>query len=171
MKRSLPLAFIAAAAVVLLARTASAEDLVIKQPGAHPSYSIEIEPEGIIDFGRNLKDGPGAGIRLSIPLVHNGFVSSINNSVAITFGVDKDPLIRNNRFYFPAALQWNFWLATHWTVFGEAGVLTQVGDGDPKLYPALFAGGRYHFSESVALTLRVSAPYVPAASIGVSFFL
>src|SRR5262249_9106521 len=157
-------AILTIAAISFASGSARAEEMVIKQPGAHPHYSIEIEPEGIINFGRDLRDGPGAGIRLSIPIVHNGFVGSINDTVALTFRADKAPINKPNRSYFPRPPQWNFWPPTHWTVFGEAGALTQLDNKEVNLYPALWAGGRYHFSESVALTLRVSAPYVPAAS-------
>jgi hypothetical protein len=34
------------------------------------------------------------------------------------------------------------------------------------IQPALYVGGRYHFSESVALTMRLGFPTV---SVGVSF--
>jgi hypothetical protein len=36
------------------------------------------------------------------------------------------------------------------------------------VHPIIMAGGRYHFSENVALTMRVG---YPSFSIGVSFFL
>jgi hypothetical protein len=104
--------------------------------------------------------------------VHNGFVTSINDSVGISFGADKDPLLKGKQFWFPLALQWNFWLATHWSVFGEAGISTQLDDDRvARVHPAVYAGGRLHLSEVVALTARISLPSLPAASFGVSFFL
>ena len=97
-------------------------------------------------------------------------------------------------FWVPVVIQWNFFLSTHWSVFGEPGLALHYsswGDGcvsgnyvdvgggtryydcgnapsrlgvDPFV---LFVGGRYHFTEQVALTMRIGWPY---ASVGVSFF-
>jgi hypothetical protein len=150
-------------------RTARAEQWVIKYPGQHPSYSFELEPELILVFDRSLGDGPGAGVRGSIPIVDRAFVPSINNSVGVTFGFDKDPLFAGNVFYVPIALQWNFWLSQHWSVAGEPGALLQFADRT-RAYFQVWAGGRYHFNDSIALMLRVSVPQAPAISIGVSFF-
>jgi hypothetical protein len=125
--------------------------------------------------------GFGAGGRFSIPIVENGFIPSLNNSVAITFGVDAlyfgscgGPC---SAWFldFPVALQWNFFVAQHWSVFGEPGLV--VGHGflsgaypfpETWVYPAFFAGGRYHLSDTVSLTMRVG---YPTSSFGVSFFL
>jgi hypothetical protein len=204
-----PLAFfvLAVLSLVLLAPTARAEDSIIKRPGDHPNYSVELEPHLAFAFlaptaGSN---GIGLGGRATIPIVRNGFVPSINNSVGIGFGLDY--LHYNgcyywngrgyiggcnnlNSIYIPVVLQWNFFLSTHWSVFGEPGLaihhrswgngmgcVDQAGraydcggagpnaiDIDPFIF---FVGGRYHFSESASLTMRIGWPY---ASIGVSFF-
>jgi hypothetical protein len=172
MRRRTRLVLLALVVASLLAQTrrdARAQS-VITSPGDHPRYFVELEPEVILSFGRSLTDdGPGAGVRASIPIVHNGFISSINNSVAITFGFDKDPLFRGDVFYVPVALQWNFWLASHWSVMGEPGMFLQIDDGHVRPYLALWAGGRYHFTEKVALTMRISLPNLPAFSLGPSF--
>src|SRR5258708_18707034 len=78
------------AAVVLRARPAMADD-TIKHPGEHPQYHVEVEPHalwGWTHYNYAPTDGFGLGLRLSIPIVDNGFISSINNSVAISFGID-----------------------------------------------------------------------------------
>ena len=88
-------------------------------------------------------------------------------------------------------MQWNFFLSTHWSVFGEPGLALEYGTlrglsrahlrrpratGRLCVRPApshfsvdpfvLFVGGRFHFSESASLTMRIGWPYF---SIGVSF--
>jgi hypothetical protein len=193
-------------AVGLVSRSASAEDMIIKRPGDHPTYSVEVEPHlaAAVFLPRAGSNGIGIGGRFTIPIVKNGFISTINNSVGIGFGVDwihfngcyrywGNPWSCPdfNAFWFPVVMQWNFFLSTHWSVFGEPGLALSYNSWgacdnfyiddrgrridyncgaapsrfglDPFI---LFVGGRYHFSETVALTMRIGWPY---ASIGVSF--
>src|SRR5688500_18472731 len=87
MRHMLKARLLSAAAVLVLAAssgTANAES-IIRNPGDHPNYKVELEPH--LDFGwANLyaSNGFGAGVRVGIPIVHNGFISTINNSVAIS---------------------------------------------------------------------------------------
>lgn len=173
-----------------LVRTAKA-DLIIEQPGAHPDYKLEIEPHLTfpLDF-----DGVGIGVRLSAPVVHNGFVQTINNNVAVSFGLDwvhYDGCYRGwgwrrygwcggnlNFFQVPVELQWNFFLASHWTLFAELGLAIQrfqySGDWEyygyspsrTRLHLVGHLGARYHFNENIALTLRLGE----VSSLGVSFW-
>jgi len=191
-------ALLLGAASLLVANEVRADESIIKNPGDHPDYHVEIEPHG--DFGwANLYGGSGFGLggRFTIPLVDNGFIKTINNNVGISFGVDwlrysgcyyydrrfnRDYGCGASYFLFPVAMQWNFWLSTHWSVFGEPGLYIYHGIYDDYCngvagcgYPtrtgvdfAFFAGGRYHFSEKVSLTMRIGYPYL---SIGASFFL
>jgi hypothetical protein len=72
-------------------------------------------------------------------------------------------------FYLPVVMQWNFWLHRKWSVFGEPGMAFYFQDGDFDWDPiVLYAGGRYHFSDRIALTLRLG---YPTFSLGVSFLL
>lgn len=95
-----------------------------------------------------------------------------------------------NYFYFPVGLQWNFFVAKSWSVFAEIGFAPYYGaysDNCAAFYlpgtrdylicengrPTHFSvepwgslGGRYHFSEHVALTMRIG---IPSFAIGVSF--
>jgi len=95
-----------------------------------------------------------------------------------------------NSFYFPVGLQWNFFVAKSWSVFAEIGIspyYTAYSDycgsfyvpgsrdylfcenGSPshlRVEPWGSLGGRYHFNEHVALTMRLG---LPAFSVGVSF--
>ena len=163
-KKRLFLGTVLASSLLAVAAPASADDLVIKNPGDHPDYRFEAEPHGLIGFGGPFKRRAdfGAGFRGTVVIVQNGFVSSINNSVGITFGADF--FFHRSRIYFPVAMQWNFWLTTHWSVFGEPGISFTTKDND--IDPILMVGGRYHFTEKVALTMRIG---YPAASVGVSF--
>ena len=79
-----------AVATGLFSTPALAEDSIIKRPGDHPHYSVELEPHLALAFlaptaGSN---GVGIGGRATIPIVQNGFVKTINNSVGIGFGLD-----------------------------------------------------------------------------------
>jgi hypothetical protein len=142
----------------------------IRTPGAHIRYGFELEPEAIFVMKRPLNDGPGVGVRGSIPVLFNGFIPQLNNSVAITFGFDKDPVAKGRSYYMPVALQWNFWIAPIFSVAGEPGLLFEFAD-KVRVYPQVWGGARLHFTETVALMARVSLPEAPAFSIGVSFFL
>jgi hypothetical protein len=75
----------------------------------------------------------------------------------------------SNYAFFPVTMQWNFWLTPKWSVFGEPGLMLYAFDYRSfGVFPALYLGGRYHFSDAVTLTMRVG---YPTWSIGVSFFL
>jgi hypothetical protein len=74
-----------------------------------------------------------------------------------------------NYFFLPVVMQWNFWLHRKWSVFGEPGVTFYFEDSRLKFTPfALYAGGRYHITERIALAMRVG---YPTFSLGVSFLL
>lgn len=192
-ERSRKAASVGAAALVLAAVSSSARaDDTIKHPGDHPSYTFEAEPHLVLGWGGVYgNEGFGVGARFSIPIVENGFVSTINNSVAISFGVDlvhydwcwydNHANCSANYLDFPVAMQWNFYVAQRWSVFGEPGLYIYHGfvsdcpngntcpgaPGSTGVWPALYVGGRYHLGTGVALTLRVG---FPAVSFGVSFF-
>ncbi len=160
---------LATLAALGFAREASADQLVIKFPGQHPDYVFEAEPHALIAPFHH--PWPGLGFRGSIEIVDNGFISSINNTVAISFGgdwVDKG-------VWLPVAMQWNFWLSRNWSVFGEPGVAFRVGEGFKGKganhgvdWLAIWVGGRFHFTDHVTLTLRIGRPTL---SVGVSFLL
>jgi hypothetical protein len=170
---------------------------VIKQPGNHPNYSFEAEPHLLLGLwgvpGPGGGTGLGAGFRGSIVIVDNGFVKTINNSVAISFGLDwvhyeiDDWCGRYWRgngapcgwdddadlIWLPVTMQWNFWLTRSWSVFGEPGLAIRLNDDhyndDIDLDFVFYAGGRYHFNDTMSLTMRLGWP--SAFSIGLSFFL
>jgi hypothetical protein len=178
------------ATFTLLTPSTAAAQAVIKQPGAHPRYSFEAEPHLLVNGRGHGGDAIGPGFRGTVVLVDNGFISTINNSVGIGFGADflligdkhchgRDQCHRHDVIILPVVLQWNFWLHRKWSVFGEPGVALvlnenhnndDLDDTDLDVDPFVFgAGGRYHFSDSTTLTMRLGFPV--SLSIGVSFLL
>ncbi len=127
--------------IVLAAPDAWAQS-IIKEPGNHPNYGVELDPHVVGQYGSTpYSDGGfGVGFRASIPFVHNGPVPKINNNIGITFGIDwvhfGDDDYCNGRGYvaffpdscsatdlwFPVAAQWNFFLTPIISVFGELGL-------------------------------------------------
>lgn len=171
-----------------VARNANAQS-IIKRPGLHPD-TWELEPHlnfrGLLLPENNA--GFGLGVRATIPIVRNGFVSSINNSVGIGFGLDWLAYrgAGLNQFVLPVAMQWNFFLTKAWSVFAEPGVALNlytescddyyrldrgryVGRGCRRnlLEPHLGIGARWHFKPDMALTLRLANTYLSA---GISWF-
>ncbi len=180
-----------AASPLCFAGTASARS-VIKQPGLHPRYDLELEPHLAVSFSSGYRyvddDGFGPGLRLSIPIVPSGPISTINNSMAIGFGLDWTHHDGNCRFddcdadalWFPVVLQWNFWLTDMISVFGEPGLgirhvswddayCDDRGDCDDTDFKMMFfGGGRFMFSDTVGGVVRLGWPYL---SLGVTFLL
>ncbi len=159
-------AICAALSVVSVSGAAYADQSVIKRPGAHPSYVFEAEPHVLVDLFDDFV--PGVGFRGTFELVDNGFISKINNTVGIGVGAD----LTDNSLLLPVVMQWNFWLSRNWSVFGEPGVAVRFrdkGKDDGKFDPFIaYAGGRFHFSDRITLTMRAGRPL---ASVGVSFLL
>lgn len=149
-------------------REARAES-IIKSPGDHPPYRVELEPHGLIGYGGPFLRGRGtlgAGFRATFIIVENGFVKQINNSVGI--GVGGDVFFhRDATLYVPVVMQWNFFFTEHWSAFAEPGVGVAV-NGRDYIHPNLSLGGRYFFNDKVSLTMRIG---YPAFAIGASFFL
>jgi len=134
--------------------------------------------------------GIGGGARFGIPIVHNGFVDSIDDAVYINFGIDTYYVddfgwmgagVHHYGFGmgFPITLHWEFYFNDTWSAFGELGFQVyfpaSVFDGNPTGYYVDagawiigMVGGTLHFNEVVGLTLRVGNPYV---SIGVTLYL
>ena len=143
-KTSLLVALLVVGVGLLSTRGASAQ---IKQPGAHPDYSLELDPHLVIQHAHGPffdDEGIGVGLRASIPFVRNGPIPQINNNMGISFGADyvffgdDDDcrfLGRRNDFidrecggsdlWIPVTLQWNFWFTPVISVFGEPGLALQ----------------------------------------------
>jgi hypothetical protein len=208
---------VAAALAVGFVTDARAES-IIKNPGDHPDYSVELEPHLVLALG----DAPGSpywvddagfglGFRASIPFL-DGPIETINNSMAITFGFDwahygddnacwrgrywddwrvyyDDEDCSANAFWFPVALQWNFWLTDIISVYGEPGLAIRhwryngpcyywdprgdfrICDYDnTDVIPVFYGGARFMFSDTVGLTTRLGF-YPTMLNVGASFLL
>lgn len=170
-RKKLALAIALSAAALSVPSLARAEQSLIETPGDHPPYRFELEPHGLIGFGGPFRNGHeelGAGFRATVVVVDNGFVETINNSVGITFGGDL--FFGRGTLFLPVAMQWNFWLSNHWSVFAEPGI-GFAANRDPSrdfAHLVFMLGGRYHFNDKVSLTMRIG---YPAFTIGASFFL
>lgn len=207
-------AVVGALAVAVWSSTSDARaDVIIRQPDP-PNYVLELEPKLNLNyFLWENYGGPawGPGIRASIPVMSPGFVRTINDNAAVTFGMDVMHYDGTNYygwyryctgnpkncpgFYtgygtsfwaiqLPVALQWNFFVASRWSVFGEIGFTLRhaffsdttycsvpgyTGPCTPEanqFFFTFYGGGRFHFTEKLALTMRVGHP--TAFSIGVS---
>jgi hypothetical protein len=141
-----PLA-VAALVSLLVLLASSVAKAQIKQPGAHPDYSVEVEPHLVFQWVREplADEGIGVGGRFTIPFLDNGPIDRINNNMGIGFGFDwvhfedscwgpwfrggpRDPRFfpnedcEANTLHFPVVLQWNFFLTPVISVFGEPGL-------------------------------------------------
>jgi hypothetical protein len=123
----------------LSSRGASAQ---IKQPGAHPDYSLELDPHLVIQHANGPfydDEGIGIGLRASIPFVRNGPIPQINNNMGISFGGDiafygTDFGCRNRGndllgddcnatdLWLPVTFQWNFFFTKVVGAFVEPGL-------------------------------------------------
>ncbi len=143
-KRSRVLPAIATAgAVAALASVSASAAAQIKRPGAHPKYSVELDPHVLLQWDNEPfgDEGLGVGLRATIPFLDNGPIKKINNNMGIGFGLDwahfDDPcyfhrfdrrfFIRDfdctaDSFWLPAVVQWNFFLTPVISVFGEPGL-------------------------------------------------
>jgi hypothetical protein len=129
---------------LLAVPSAAHAQAIIRQPGNHPNYNLEIEPHFAFQWTDRIgtDDGIGPGVRFNIPFMHNGPIPKINNNMGITFGLDitfsdggpgwcRNGLPRDQWYndsdcnvteiWLPVAMQWNFFLTKVISVFGEPG--------------------------------------------------
>jgi hypothetical protein len=127
-----------------------------RSPEQLPRYTVELEPHLAIGPFSPPGDGSGTGIgpgfRASIPILPRGFISDVNDSVAVGVGLDwlyYDAATRNrgvctrfrpspdgtpvcvevdgiigdtSYFFIPVVMQWNFFLQQRVSVFAEPGI-------------------------------------------------
>src|SRR5689334_18615538 len=116
---------IGCAALASMATVAHAQ---IGNPNNHLHYSFELEPHLVVQWEDEPwwdDDGIGVGLRATIPVIDNGPVTSINNSLGIGFGLDwahfddacwgpgPRPRVIGDEcsaddFWVPVVVQWNF---------------------------------------------------------------
>lgn len=151
------------------AAPAHADESIIRTPGDHPAYRFEAEPHGIVGYAGPFDStafNVGVGFRGTVVILDNGFIPKINNSVGIGFGGDL--FFGHATFFIPVVMQWNFWLTNHWSVFGEPGIGFAPNPEKARsvVHPVGYAGARYHFNDTISLTLRIG---YPSLSVGASF--
>lgn len=177
-----------------LAFTPARADAQIKSPGHHPHYVVELEPHLVWQWNNDEAandDGIGIGGRASIPILQDGPIRTINNNLAISFGLDwahfpdcrYDRVCTEDDIWVPVVMQWNFFLTPMISIFPEFGLAFRdalFGYDDPycdnhdcrhsslRVYPAFWFGGRFHINDTIALVLRLGTP---SLHFGVSFFL
>jgi hypothetical protein len=163
------------AAGLLMAGPAFASEWITEEPNQHLNQ-VETEFHAILGYG-----DVGAGFRVDLPILKQGFSPSLNDNVALSLGADilnwPSPDYQVTGMIIPVMLQWNFFLTRRWSLFGEGGVafqdwFTHRANGDDKtffVWPGLGAGARYYFKEGnyPALVLRVGYP--SGLSVGISF--
>lgn len=181
-----------AAAVALcgvgVAGVASAET-IIRQPGNHPPYGVDLEPHLVLSWDDPFYGGSavGLGVRATIPFLRNGPISTINNDMGIGFGLDwvtrsscnhnyygpGGPAYYNNdcsvySIYLPVVLQWNFYITDIITVYGEPGFAIRYSHASWNGY---YQNGRWDWSDSSTdpiLVMSGGAKFMFGKNIGVN---
>ncbi len=151
--------------------------------GGHVS-KVDIELHGVFGYGWRAADQGenfGLGVRVGIPLIPNGPIRSINNSLVLGLGADVVFWSGyNGRAFFdtstviiPAVIQWNFYIAPIFSIFPEVGVAFATGGCYGcgfGAWPGIALGGRIHFNNDAgypAFTFRLGFP--TGLTLGVSF--
>jgi hypothetical protein len=121
---------------LLSARTVAAQ---IDHPNSHVEYAVELEPHLVVQWDGPWWGGDGFGVggRASIPLIQNGPVRTINNSLALGVGLDWAHFSDNcgpgpgpgpyfncsaNTLWVPVVIQWNFFFSDLISAFPELGL-------------------------------------------------
>lgn len=163
----------------------------IRSAGAHRNYSVELEPHGLVkwDVEPGNEAGLGFGFRAMIPIMQNGPVTTINNSLAVGFGLDwayANETVYHGRPRYddcdahnitvPLVVQWNFYFTEVVSLFVETGlgVMYETWENDThhddNVEPdfIFLVGPRFTVADTVAIVLRIGWP---TFSLGVSFLL
>jgi hypothetical protein len=131
--------FLGVAVALFVTASASAQ---IRSPRSHSHYGVELEPHLVVQWADEPywnDTGIGVGLRASIPVLQDGPISTINNSLAVGFGLDWahfdgcgpfNDLCDANDFWIPLVLQWNFFLTRAISIFGELGLALQYSKLD-----------------------------------------
>jgi hypothetical protein len=154
--RSIVLGSLSVAMAVLALSPMARAQSTIRQPNQHPHYTLELEPHLAVGFfdppGLGTGDGFGPGLRASFPLSEDGFLTKLNDTVALGVGLDwifydadgppragcdrfvtapndtrvcvelGEESTDQDYFYVPVVMQWNFWLHRRFSAFGEPGL-------------------------------------------------
>jgi hypothetical protein len=136
-----PLRASALLAFVLTVLTGASAKAQIKSPGAHLRYGTEVDAHLVVQWEHEPSwhdEGIGLGVHVAIPVIDNGPVNTINNSLAVAFGLDwahfgdscdlpgiDDDDCSANDFWLPVVAQWNFYFSKTISAFPELGLAIQ----------------------------------------------
>jgi hypothetical protein len=166
---------LAIASLLFAVSSAAADEGDYRVRGARPEVHLSAGGHGDL----------GAGFRVDIPIVPEGFLRRGRDDFALSPGMDiqfydfdRDDNRRRGRdhdavlFIPQLAAQWNFYFPRHaWSIFPEAGLAVVIGDwaGDDDVHvdPLVAFGARKHFSGRTALVLRVGWP--SGFQVGIAF--
>ncbi len=155
--------------------SAFAAEPIIEEPGRHLNQ-VETEIHAVLG-SRSL----GGGFRVGMPVLEQGFISTLNNNVVVNAGADilswPDPDYGVVGAVVPIMLQWNFYLLPQWSVFGEGGIafqhwFSQRASGDTQtffVWPGLSVGGRYYFNAGAYPALILRLGYPSGVTFGICF--
>ncbi len=135
-------------------------------PEPHPRHLVDLEGHlvlGLLDPPGPSAPGLGIGARASIVLLNN-LVKPLNDSFGVGAGVDFVALSSESHVWLPFVLQYSLWFSPTIAAFVEPGFAVLLHD-DTWVRPAVYGGGRFSFSDRVALTARFG---YPNSTIGVS---
>lgn len=167
---------IAAVIIVLgMAVPAFAAEPIIEEPGRHLNQ-VETEIHAVLG-SRSL----GGGFRVGMPVLEQGFISTLNNNVVLNAGADllswPDPDYGVVGAIVPIMLQWNFYLLPQWSVFSEGGIafqhwLSQRASGDTRtffIWPDMSVGGRFYLRPDAYPALILRLGYPSGVTFGICF--
>lgn len=168
----------------------------ITTPGNHVHYAVELEPHLLLQWAQEegFDEGIGFGARVSVPIIDNGPIPNINNTLSFTTGLDLSFFGADCvdcgawQLWAPLAAQWNFYFSSELSAFGELGLALQyinvdvpeiapnqecisVGvwcrdSSDVDVEPVFWLGGRYIPTDTLAFTVRLG---YPSFNVGASF--
>jgi hypothetical protein len=135
-------------ALPLAVLTGASAKAQIKQPGAHLRYGAEVDAHLVVQWEHEPHwhdEGLGLGVHVAIPVIDNGPVTTINNSLAVAFGLDwahfgdscdlqgvDDDDCSANDFWLPVVAQWNFYFTKTISAFPELGLAIQHSSWDSE---------------------------------------
>ena len=153
--------------VTLVTLAAGSTAAQLQSPGKHAAYDFSLEPHLLRGRG-----GLGAGLRTTVPILTQGPMDSLNNDLALGFGIDVshdgDDKKDENVVWLPVVAQWSFYLHHRLSVFAEAGVGLETDAEGTDIQPFLSAGGRFMVTTTTGVLLRAGFPYLSLG--GVVFF-
>ena len=149
----------------------------VTQAQAEPPPDLRLDVHG--DFG--WYHSFGAGVRFDIPIVRDGFTrsSSVKDDLSISPGVELFSAYGpySGMGVIPMVMvQWNLYFAHKFSFFLEAGIAMLLAPSgwshhyyDNVIAPVGQLGFRWHFSDAMALLIRVGWP--AGTQIGIAFDL